>query len=82
MVLAAGTDLATDSRQQEEGALSPKSLYQKNKVAREQLSLQLLMHLNGEQMASIKASIFSSSSNGAHRVREWQHARRVEPMPA
>lgn len=65
MVLAAGTDLATDRRQQEEGTLSPKSLYQKNKVAREQLSLQLLMHLNGEQMASIKVS----SSDGVHGVR-------------
>lgn len=50
----AGTNPAADLRQQEEGALSPKSSYQKNKVAREQLSLQLLMHLNGEQMASIK----------------------------
>lgn len=65
VVLAAGTDLATDRRQQEEGTLSPKSLYQKNKVAREQLSLQLLMHLNGEQMASIKAS----SLDGDHRLR-------------
>lgn len=55
VVSGAGTDPAADlRRQEEEGALSPKSLYQKNKVAREQLSLQLLMHLNGEQMASIK----------------------------
>ncbi|CAM9727439.1 unnamed protein product, partial [Ectocarpus sp. 4 AP-2014] len=51
-----GADPAADLRRQEEkGALSPRSLYQKNKIAREQLSLQLLMHLNGEQMASIKA---------------------------
>lgn len=59
VVRTAGTDPAADLRQQEEkGALSPRSLYQKNKIAREQLSLQLLMHLNGEQMASIKASTF------------------------
>lgn len=59
VVRKAGTDIAADLRQQEEkGALSPRSLYQKNKFAREQLSLQLLMHLNGEQMASIKASAF------------------------
>eukprot|EP00903_Cladosiphon_okamuranus_P007678 g7442.t1 len=56
VVRNAGTDPSADLRQQEEkGALSPRSLYQKNKIAREQLSLQLLMHLNGEQMASIKA---------------------------
>ena len=55
VVSGAGTDPAADlGRQEEEGSLSPKSSYQKNKVAREQLSLQLLMHLNGEQMASIK----------------------------
>lgn len=60
VVRNAGTDPAADLRQQEEtGALSPRSLYQKNKIAREQLSLQLLMHLNGEQMASIKASAFA-----------------------
>lgn len=50
-------DPAADLRQQEDKAtLSPRSLYQKDKIAREQLSLQLLMHLNGEQMASIKVS--------------------------
>lgn len=58
VVRKAGTDPAADLRQQQKGALSPRSLYQKNKFAREQLSLQLLMHLNGEQMASIKASVF------------------------
>lgn len=57
VVRVAGADSAVEHRQQqeEEGVFSPRTLYQQNKVAREQLSLQLLMHLNGEQMASIKA---------------------------
>lgn len=58
VVQSAGTDLAAEHlQQQNEGTLSPRSLYQKKKIAREQLSLQLLMHLTGEQMASIKARI-------------------------
>lgn len=57
MVRAEGTDPAVDPRQQDAGALSPRSAYQVNRVAREQLSLQLLMHLNGEQMASIKVRL-------------------------
>lgn len=58
MVQAAGADPAVEHRQQQEvkGMFSPRKLYQQNKAAREQLSLQLLMHLNGDQMASIKAS--------------------------